>query len=227
MSSPTEFHAAAAAPLSGRQAQIPSREALVDWLRDGGWLTESGWPGIDGLGLALMIGFALLGAWRGLWWQAIRLAGLVAAAWIARGLAPVVCEPIAESTASLDPRLVRGVAWLVLFLAGLAVFALLGRLGSKLLAAMQLAWVDRFGGAVAGALTGLVLHSVVVVGAQHLGDAAWAANTLGGTRSEALAEALTDRLPILLDGSAGPVGRDEPIGAPPPESTLPPTGVVR
>ncbi len=181
------------AELFGMLAQVPAPQAWKDWLGSAGWL------GIDGIGLILTIGFALLGAWRGLWWQVIRLVGLVAAAGLASGLAPMLASNLSASAEQLDPRLVRGIVWLILFFAGLGAFALLGKLGHKLLSAMQLALVDRFGGALAGALTGLMLHAAAVATISNLGSRSYAQEALFGTRSAALFDALSEKVPLLLD----------------------------
>lgn len=177
--------------------QIPNPEALQEWFGSLNLL------GIDGLGLVLILGFTLLGAWRGLWWQVLRLVGLVVAAWAASSLTPDLAQRWSSQTAEIDPRLVRGFVWIGLFFLGLGLFALLGRLGQRLLRAMQLAAWDRLGGAAAGALTGLVLHAAVVASIAHLGTPSFADDTLLGTRSGTLYGVLSDRVPLLLaDGRA-------------------------
>lgn len=156
---------------------------------------------LDLVGAAVLLVFALLGAWRGLWWQAMRFAGIAGAVLAARALTPKLAPGLSRVLPELDPRLATGLVWLAVFLAGLAVAALLGRLGRKLLEAMQLGLVDRFGGLVAGALTGLLLHAALVAAFLQLAPAELAQASVSGTRSEALVRALARPLPLIFDGA--------------------------
>ena len=172
--------------------QIPDSDALQRWLGSFDLL------GIDGLGLVLILAFALLGAWRGLWWQILRLVALVVATWAASTLTPNLAARMVSDTAEIDPRLLRGFVWIGLFFLALGLFALLGRVGQRLLRAMQLAAWDRVGGAAAGALTGLLLHAALVASITHLGTPTYAEETLLGTRSGKLYTVLSERVPLLL-----------------------------
>lgn len=189
-------------------AQVPSSESFRTFLDSHGLF------GIDGLGLLFVGGFAALGAARGLWWQVLRLVGLVLAAWAASSVTPLFAAKLADSTAELDPRLVRGTVWLLAFFLGLALFAAVGRLGHKLLKAMHLATLDRLGGAFAGALSGLLLHAALVASIAHLGTESFAERTLIGTRSGALYGALSQRVPLLLEDRI-PIARLDSVPAPP------------
>lgn len=158
-------------------------------------------PWIDQLGIGVVAAFALLGIWRGLWWQVIRLVGVVLAVGLARGLTPRF-QPSLEGTLGIAPELASGLAWFALFVAGLVVATLLGMIGKKALEGMQLGLVDRFGGALAGGLTGLMLHAALLVLLSSVGaKRGWAARSLEGTRSGYLLTQLTRR-PILLDARA-------------------------
>jgi uncharacterized membrane protein required for colicin V production len=154
---------------------------------------------VDWIGAGLVVLFAALGAWRGLWWQAMRFAGLAAAVLIARAFTPKLAPSLHARLPDLDPRLGQGLVWLLLFLAGLAVAALLGRLGKRLLDAMQLGLVDRMGGLVAGTLTALLLHAALVAALLQLAPADVAHRAVAGTRSEVLVHTLARPLPVLFD----------------------------
>src|SRR5690606_26087428 len=101
----------------------------------------------------------------------------------------------------LDPRFLHGIVWLVLFLAAISVVALVGRLGKRLIEAVQLGLVDRVGGAVAGALTGLVLHAAGLAVLVQLAPDDFLAENLSGTVSERLVEVAGIDMPLLFGGS--------------------------
>ena len=158
-------------------------------------------PWVDQVGLVLVTLFALLGVWRGLWWQVIRLAGVVLAVGLARGLTPRFKGAVAEAL-GIGPDLSSGIVWLVLFVTGIVAATLLGMIGKRALEGMQLGLVDRFGGLLAGGLTGLMLHAAVLVVISSLGsDRGWGARSLEGSRSGYLLTQLTRR-PILMDAQA-------------------------
>lgn len=176
---------------------------------------------LDLVGACVLLAFAVLGAWRGLWWQAMRFAGIAGAVLAARAFTPALAPKLSAVLPELDPRLATGLVWLAMFLAGLAVAALVGRLGRRLLEAMQLGLVDRFGGLVAGALTGLVLHAALVAAVLQLAPAEFAQASVSGTRSEALVRALARPVPLIFDGTttervrellAAPPADEDPYG---------------
>jgi len=151
---------------------------------------------IDWVGLALVGVFTLLGILRGLWWQVIRLLGIVASVALARTFSASWGETLAEST-QLSDEVATGVVWVGLFLLGLVITALLGTLGKKSLEAMQLGLVDRFGGLIAGLATGALLHVAWLVVLAHVGPQPWTADRLEGTYSRGLLQAVTTRYPVL------------------------------
>ena len=161
-----------------------------------GWFSENG---IDGLGLVLIVGFALLGAWRGLWWQVVRLVGLLGAVLAARTLAPELAAWIEDRWQDADPVVVGGASWLLVFLAALVVAVLVGRLGKRLLEALKLTLVDRAGGIAAGLATGALLHASIVTVLLHLAPGGWSNRHIAGTRSAELVELLGDRAQVLFD----------------------------
>lgn len=180
---------------------------------DGGQLGDplEGLRWIDTVGLAIVGVFVLLGAWRGLWWQVFRLVGVVAAVGIARAVTPQVAPAFERGLPELDPRIAYGIAWILLFVGVLLAAALVGRLGKKSLQAMQLSTVDRFGGALAGGVTGALLHLAFVFAIDHLGAADWSTRTLTDTYSKAATDAIGRRLP---EAYAGASSREDPEGVP-------------
>lgn len=176
---------------------------------------SSGLMTIDTIGLGLIGLFALLGLWRGLWWQLLRLAGLAAAVAVARSLEPSVSSTLEGRLGDLDDRVVHGITWLGLFLLTLALVAVLGRLGKKVLEAMQLGMMDRVGGAVAGALTGLVLHSALLAGFVQIASDELLQDHLATSFSERLVEVLGLEVPLLFGSERGAdiQQRFAPLGA--------------
>lgn len=159
-------------------------------------LSQLAW--IDLLGLGLIGTLAILGIARGLWWQAIRLVGLLAAVLVARSFGPDLQTVLTPRLSDLSPRIVYGLSWLLVFLASLTLVAFLGTLGKKLLETMQLGLVDRLGGALAGVLTGLFLHAALLAGLCQLGEERWVAGTLEDTASLQLIDSLGRRWPVVL-----------------------------
>ena len=158
-------------------------------------------PWIDQVGLVLVIVFFLLGIWRGLWWQVIRLIGVIGAVAVARGLTPRF-TPTVEEAFELSAALASGLVWFVLFVCGLIVASLLGLIGKRALEAMQLGLLDRVGGGMAGALTGFILHSALLVLLTALGTQEWTTDTLAGSRSAVVLNNLTHKFPVLVDTQA-------------------------
>lgn len=154
------------------------------------------WP--DQVGLVVVGTFLVLGAVRGLWWQVIRLAGLLFAGILARALAPRFSGTLAESS-GLPIAFSQGLVWFAIFVLGLVAASLLGTIGKKSLEWMQLGLVDRFGGALAGVLTGVALQAALLVLLSYLGPQPWTADTLRGTRSERLLRLVSGRLPVFVD----------------------------
>lgn len=180
-----------------------------------------GWVDLLGLGLVGLLG--VLGIVRGLWWQVIRLLGLVAAVGVARALSPRWVGAAERRFPEVDERIVHGMVWLLVFLAALGIASFLGRLGRKLLEAMQLDWVDRAGGGLAGMVTGIVVHLAVLVGLVHLGPAPWVSEHVAGTFSEGLLDAFGRRWPVVLARDAAdklqPLLKwEDPPQAPPAEA---------
>lgn len=156
---------------------------------------------IDQVGLVIISIFMVLGVWRGLWWQIIRFLGVILSIALARTLTPIL-QPTVEGSMNLSPAVSHGVAWGAIFLAGLVVATLLGLLGKKTLEAMKLGLVDRAGGAVVGGLTGLILHSALVVVLCAVGTPKFTEGVLEGSRSRFVLTHLAQRNNIILDAQA-------------------------
>jgi len=161
-----------------------------------------GLPWVDQVGLLIVLLFLVLGVWRGLWWQVIRLLGVLAAVMLARGLTPRFSPALEERFHELSPLLVGGALWLTLFLAGLVVASVFGMIGKRALETLQLGLIDRVGGGMAGALTGVVLHSALLVLLCTLPAREWSVETLRGSRSAQLLDAMTTKGRILVDARA-------------------------
>jgi hypothetical protein len=68
---------------------------------------------------------------------------------------------------------------------------------------MQLHAVDRFGGSLAGAATGLLIHVALLAALAQLAPAIWLQGLLPGTHSEGLLLAVGRRWPIVVTGASG------------------------
>ncbi|MBL8863398.1 MAG: CvpA family protein [Planctomycetes bacterium] len=154
---------------------------------------------LDLFGFGLIVLFVVLGARRGLWWQLVRLLGLAAVIAVARALVPRLAPALGEALPELDPRIASGLVWLSILALGLALVALVGRLGKAAIEAAQLGLVDRAGGALAGALSGVLLHGLIVLLLVLLGPLEWARSAVQDTRSERLFDTLGRRLSLLED----------------------------
>ncbi len=160
---------------------------------------------LDLLGLGLIVLFFVLGVRRGLWWQLVRLLGLVTTVAVARAFVPRLSDGVAAALPSIDPRIACGVVWIAFLALGLAVIAFIGRLGKETLQAVQLGLVDRAGGALAGALSGALLHGSFVLLLMLLGPVDWSREALRGTRSARLYDTLGRRITLLEDTHAADV----------------------
>lgn len=167
---------------------------FVDSAVDG--ITSLNW--LDSAGLVLVLAMLILGAVRGLWWQMIRLLGLVAAVAIARALTPQLEPMLSSAMPDISTRITYGAVWLGVFLAGLAAATLFGVLGRKLLETMQLGMADRMGGALVGTATGLVIHIAVISALSQLAAPAWVSNNVGGTYSANILDVVARKWEIIV-----------------------------
>jgi uncharacterized membrane protein required for colicin V production len=151
---------------------------------------------IDLVGLCIGVVFLVLGLWRGLWWQVVRLLGLAAAVGVARWVGPIWGEDMAE-WAGLNASVASGLAWFCAFLLTLIGAAFLGTVGSKTIEVMRLSLINRFLGALAGLLTGALLHAALSMVGASFAQQEWRQVTFASTHSGHLVESLTQRWPVL------------------------------
>lgn len=154
---------------------------------------------LDLLGLVIVLAFLVLGARRGLWWQVVRLLGLVAAVAVARAAAPRLGPELAAAIPDLSPRVASGIVWTIVILLGLVAVAIIARLGRASLEESVLGGIDRVGGGVAGALTGALVHAAIVLCLCQLGSADWSVAQVRGTTSQRLVDSLARKVPLFLD----------------------------
>ncbi len=161
------------------------------------------WPApLDLVGLGLIVVLLLLGLYRGLWWQVMRLVGVSVSVLVARAAGAPLAQRLMALFSDLEPRTAHGVAWGTLFLTSLLACALLGLLGQRMLEAMKLDLANRFAGACAGAATGFFLHIVLVVLVCQLAPARVLGKYVVGTHSERLYTTLGIRRPVVLASEA-------------------------
>lgn len=146
------------------------------------WSSFTGLAWVDQVGVFIIGVFVLLGIWRGMWWQIVRFLGVMMSIALARSLAPRLQPTLSNVTGGTD-AVTHGVAWFSIFLAGLVVATLFGMLGKKTLEALQLGLIDRLGGAVVGALTGVVIHGALLILTCSLTSPKWIKSHVKGTRS--------------------------------------------
>jgi uncharacterized membrane protein required for colicin V production len=157
---------------------------------------------VDVVGLCIVALLVILGLFRGLWWQVIRLVGLCAAVAVARLASPGLAAWELRAWPELPPRLAQGSAWLIVFLLALGAASLLGLLGQRILEAIQLGWANRFAGGILGAVTGLVLHAAALVVMCQLGPAGFVERHVAGSHSERLVQAVGSRWKVVLGAEA-------------------------
>lgn len=141
----------------------------------------------------LMLSLAV-GAWRGLVFEVLSLAGWVVAFVLAQWWAPAVADWLPMGQWS--PALRYAAGFVVVLVGALFAAALLAMLARKLIEAAGLRPVDRILGAAFGLLRGFVIVLAVTVVAQMtpLKDTAWWNESAG---AQAAAQVLKGLKPIL------------------------------
>ncbi len=157
---------------------------------------------LDLVGLGLIAILVGLGIWRGLWWQVIRLAGVLFAVVLARSFAGDLGTRIHGLWPELSTRLAFGVAWFGVFVVAMTVAAAVGLLGNKLLDILHLGLANRLGGGAVGAATGLALHAAALAILCQLAPEPFVGRVVAGTFSEKLVDAVGQRVHVLVDGQA-------------------------
>lgn len=153
---------------------------------------------LDAVGLLVVGLLVVLGLARGLWWQVVRLLGVGVAVAVARTWDQDLGGAISDRWPELSPRLALGIAWASLFVAGLSVAAVFGRMGSSVLEAMRLGLVNRVAGGLVGGATGVLLHLALVIALCQLAPGDFLAGHVTGTWSGRLLDALAVERPIVL-----------------------------
>jgi len=160
---------------------------------------QHGWPApLDLLGIGLIVLALVLGMWRGLWWQVMRLIGVTLAVLVARWFGPPVAGWLLAHWPNLEVRSGHGIAWGLIFVVTLFACALLGLMGQRMLEAMKLDLANRLAGACAGAATGLLAHVVLVVLVVQLAPERVLGKYVAGTYSERVYSAVGLRWPVVL-----------------------------
>ncbi|MDA0947797.1 MAG: CvpA family protein [Planctomycetota bacterium] len=154
---------------------------------------------IDQVGAVVVVLFLVLGAFRGLWAQVLRLVGLGTAILVAREGSGRLVPHIERWAEELSGVVAQTLAWLILFTAVLLCVAALAKLGKKALEAMELGTWDRVGGAVAGALTGIGIHALLLVLMGILAPREWLGEVLNDTWSGQLEALANQQLRGALD----------------------------
>lgn len=161
----------------------------------------NGIPWIDMVGMVIILMFFILGLRHGLVWQVTRLIGMLVAVTLARSLSPEFV-PHVQSALDLPIRACQGIVWFMVFLATLLITGLIGIVGRRALEAVYLGPMDRMGGGLAGAITGVVLHCAVLVLLTSVGTTTWSTSTLRGSASASMLDSLSRKTHLLLDAQA-------------------------
>jgi len=160
---------------------------------------RSAWPWLDIACLVLVVVSAVLGARRGIWWQFVRLLGLVATLSVARALAPRISHGLVNLFSSMSPELANGLLWSTILLCGLVLVALVGRIGRLMLEGAELSLGERAGGALLGLASGLLLATGAIVCASQLASPTWVEHNLRGSHAQGLVDGVARALPSALD----------------------------
>lgn len=153
---------------------------------------------LDWIFAALLLVSMLVGAWRGLVYEVLSLAGWVAAFLAAQWLASDVAARLPMGEASETMRYAAG--FILVFVGSLFVCGFLAWLTKKLVEAVGLRPVDRTLGAVFGVLRGLLVLLVLVVmaGLMQLHQADWWQESRGAVLLSDLLQGLKPVLPEEL-----------------------------
>ncbi len=161
--------------------------------------SASRWPWLDIACLVLIVVSAVLGARRGIWWQFVRLLGLVATLSVARALAPRISHGLVNLFGSLSPEAANGILWSAILLSGLVLVALVGRIGKMMLEGAELSFGERAGGALLGLASGLLLATGLIICASQLASPNWVQKNLRGSHAQGLVDGVARVLPSAID----------------------------
>lgn len=165
---------------------------------------------LDWVFIAVLVVSLLIGAWRGLVFELLSLAGWAAAFLAARWFAGQVGAWLPVGAPQAPWRPVAGFA--VVFVGTVFACGLVGRMVRKLIDTVGLRPADRALGALFGALRGaaLLLLVTLAIGWTHNADAPWWRQSQGAPLLEAAVAALVPALPEAL-GQRLPGGAGQPL----------------
>jgi membrane protein required for colicin V production len=149
----------------------------------------------DWIFTAVLLASLVIGAWRGLVYELMSLAGWVAAFFVAQLFAPQAAEWLPMGKAAEPVRYAAG--FVVVFVATAFAAGLLSWLAKKLIDAVGLRPVDRTLGAAFGLVRGIVLllAAAVVVNMTQLQSSAWWQESKGAPVLTAALKGLKPALP--------------------------------
>jgi membrane protein required for colicin V production len=149
----------------------------------------------DWIFTAVLLASLAIGAWRGLVYELMSLAGWVAAFFVAQVFAPQAAEWLPMGKAAEPVRYAAG--FVVVFVAAAFAAGLLSWLAKKLIDAVGLRPVDRTLGAAFGLVRGIVLllAAAVVVNMTQLQSSAWWQESKGAPVLTAALKGLKPALP--------------------------------
>lgn len=150
---------------------------------------------VDWVLLGVLLASMLVGAWRGLVFEVLSLAGWLAAFVVAQVLAPQVAGWLPMGNASVPLR--YAAAFALVFVLTVFAAGLLAWLVKKMIEAVGLRPIDRVLGAVFGLLRGVVLllAATVVVGMTPLAQGPAWQESAGGPILQSLLHAVKPLLP--------------------------------
>jgi|688.fasta_scaffold16164_10 uncharacterized membrane protein required for colicin V production len=152
------------------------------------------------IGLLVCLLLAIwLGARRGIWWQLVRLLGVVATLALARAFAPRLSPGLNHYLDNLSPTVANGLMWGCILVLGLSVVALVGRLGKLALDGAAFTPLDRVGGALLGLLSMALVFVGGVVVASQIASPQWNAKYLRETKTQMLVDQVARWIPDALD----------------------------
>ncbi|MDY0105778.1 MAG: CvpA family protein [Giesbergeria sp.] len=153
---------------------------------------------LDWIFVAVLLASMLMGAWRGLIYEVLSLAGWVVAFLVAQWFAADAAAWLPLEGAQETVRYAAG--FILVFVVALFACGFLAWLGKKLVEAVGLRPVDRTLGAAFGVLRGLVVLLVMVVmaGLTPLHQAEWWQESRGAALLSDVLQALKPALPQEL-----------------------------
>lgn len=153
---------------------------------------------LDWIFVSVLLASMLMGAWRGLVYEVLSLAGWVAAFFVAQWFAVDAAARLPLDGAQETVRYAAG--FILVFVVALFACGFLAWLGKKMVEAIGLRPVDRTLGAAFGVLRGVVVLLVLVVmaGLTQLHQADWWQESRGAVLLSAVLKELKPALPQEL-----------------------------